>query len=137
MQLKVAPTNNKNATEAGSSLHCGWALIGGLRAQRICHSLYSLSQKVDAGILIPAVGSSNQKLPSPCEQDGEYGQLVCWMVVTGGTQISIGVSRLPVYMVCQRTIMSPVNMYIQEGNVAIFLTFCGELYFFVDTVEVQ
>jgi hypothetical protein len=46
MWLKVSPTNSKNATEAGSYLHCGGALIGRLRAWKICSSLSPLSWRV-------------------------------------------------------------------------------------------
>jgi hypothetical protein len=40
---KVKPMKGKTDAEAGSSLCCGGALLGGLTAWQICYSLYPLS----------------------------------------------------------------------------------------------
>jgi hypothetical protein len=56
------------------------------------------------------------------------------MVVKSGTQILTGLSQLPVYSVSQGAVVSPVNIYVQEGDVATSLNFHAELYVFVLTL---
>jgi hypothetical protein len=61
--VERVPTNSKNVTEAGSSLCCSKALIGGVGAWKICRSMYPLSQKVWCRNFILVADCLNHRLP--------------------------------------------------------------------------
>jgi hypothetical protein len=67
VQLKVVLTKGKNTTEAGSSLCCGGALVGGLRDRESAIHCIHCPRRFAAGILIPAEDSLNHRSPWPCE----------------------------------------------------------------------
>jgi hypothetical protein len=68
MRLKVALTNGKKATEAGPTLRCGGALVGGPELRESTVNRTHCPGTSDAGISNLAVGYSNHRSPWPCEQ---------------------------------------------------------------------
>jgi hypothetical protein len=74
--------------------------------------------------------------PGSVYQCGEYGLLFVWVVMRAGIQVEAGMGRFMVQSVAQRTIGSPVNIYVKEGKVAVFFRLHGELNALVDAVQV-
>jgi hypothetical protein len=63
---------------------------------------------------------------------GEYYNLPLHRVlVRGGT---VNGSRFLIYFLTEGAVRSPVNIYIQEDDVAMFLSLHGEMYVGLDTV---
>jgi hypothetical protein len=60
-------------------------------------------------------------------QCGKYGLLIGWVVMRAGVQVEVGMGRFTIHSMAQRTIGSPVNIYVKEGKVAIYFHLHGEL----------
>jgi hypothetical protein len=58
------------------------------------------------------------------------------VVVVLSSEIENGVGGLAVHSVAQRTARSPINVCVQEGEVAVTFSLLGELNALVDAVEV-
>jgi hypothetical protein len=71
----------------------------------------------------------------PVNQSEEYSMLAGRTVATGGIQMRVYVSRLPVYSVFQGAVGSPVNGYIQEGDVTTTGSLHGETYGCLDAAK--
>jgi hypothetical protein len=49
-------------------------------------------------------------------QCGKYRLLVGWLVVGLSVAVEFGMGRFTVHSIAQRTIRSPVNVYVKEGE---------------------
>jgi hypothetical protein len=88
MWLKVIPTKGRNATKVGSSLHCGVAIVSGLRTQRICCSLYPfvhLWEPHHSGYSEWQILQAHKPLTRAPPQCGEESTSVAFLLFVGMT----------------------------------------------------
>jgi hypothetical protein len=55
---------------------------------------------------------------SPVCQYGNYSTLVGWVVMRAGVYVEVGMGRFTAHFIAKRAIRSPVNICIQEVEVA-------------------
>jgi hypothetical protein len=65
-----------------------------------------------------------------------YRSLVGWVVVGPSGNVEVAVCRFTVHSMAQGTVGSPVNIYVEEGEVALSFSLHDELSALVDTVQV-
>jgi hypothetical protein len=86
-------------------------------------------QFIIRAVLVPQSSSQVQQL-------GKYGMIAGLVVVRTGVKIEVSAGRFTEYLMAQRTISSPVNICVQERNVAVSFSIHGELNILVNTLQV-
>jgi hypothetical protein len=66
----------------------------------------------------------------------KYGMLVGLVVMRARVLVDIGMGTFTAHFMAQKSIMSPVYVYVKEGKVAVSFCLHGQQNILVDTVQV-
>jgi hypothetical protein len=76
------------------------------------------------------------KSSSPVHQYGKHSLFIGWVVMGPSDEVQTGMGESAVHSGAQRAVTSPVNIYVQEGEVAFTFGLHGEVKTLVDAIQV-